>query len=66
MTQVLVLVLPDFSKPFIIEANASGQGVGAVLMQGERPFVFFSQAFSERAQLKSVYEKELMTIALAV
>ena len=49
MTQVPVFALRDFSKPFIIEAKASGQGVGVVLMQGERPIALFSQAFSERA-----------------
>ena len=57
MTQVPALALPDFSKPFIIKADASGQGVGVVLMQGESPIAFFSQAFSERAQLKPVYKK---------
>ena len=32
MTTVLVLVLPDFSAPFIVETDASGHGLGVVLM----------------------------------
>lgn len=42
MGQSLVLALPNFNDTFTIEADALGQGIGAVLMQKGHPIAFFS------------------------
>ncbi|KAL4562417.1 hypothetical protein LXL04_034620 [Taraxacum kok-saghyz] len=64
MTSASFLSLPDFSAPFLIECDASGRGLGAVLMQAGRPVTYFSKALSDRNLNKSAYEKELMALRI--
>ena len=66
MTSLPVLALPDFSQEFVIEMDALGLGLGAVLMQHDRPIAFYSQKLSPLGRVKSVYERELMVIVFAI
>lgn len=66
MTTMSVLAVPNFEKTFIVEADASGKELGAVLMQEGQPIAYMSKTLGEKAQNKSIYEHELMTIILAI
>ena len=46
LTSGPTLELPDFSARFIVDCDASGTGVGAVLHQGADPIAFFSRAMA--------------------
>lgn len=61
-----VLALPDFSTPFILETDASGTGIGAVLMQNGKALAYYSAALCPRNSVMSTYEKEALAIVEAL
>lgn len=65
-----VLVTPDFSKPLIVQTDASETGVGAVLSQlqegEEHPITYISRKLLPREQNYSTIEKECLAIKWAL
>ncbi|RDX67318.1 hypothetical protein CR513_53822, partial [Mucuna pruriens] len=52
MTSLPVLAVPNFYKIFVLETDALGKGLGAILMQEGRPIAYMSQTLSDRAENK--------------
>lgn len=66
-----LLVHPDFSKPFVLQADGSSRGLGAALSQlddngVERPVRFASRALTSAEAKWSTEEHELLAIVWAV
>ena len=61
-----ILKLPDFAQQFIVETDASGTGVGAVLLQSTHPLAYFSKKLPSHLRTASAYVRELYAIMEAV
>ncbi len=67
----LVLRSPDYSRPFLVQTDASQTGVGAVLGQvneegEEHPILYLSRKLLPREQSYGVTEKECLAVVWAV
>jgi hypothetical protein len=57
-----LLQLPDFSKAFEIECDASGVSIGGVLLQERKSIAYFSEKLSGANLNYSIYDKELYAL----
>ncbi|KAL2235732.1 UNVERIFIED_CONTAM: Retrovirus-related Pol polyprotein from transposon, partial [Sesamum indicum] len=66
MSTAPVLALPDFTKLFVVETDASGKGIDVVLMQEGKPIAYLSKALAPKNLGLSSYEKEFLALLLVV
>ena len=65
--QAPILAFPDFDKPFLLEMDASGKGLGAVLSQKQtdgqyHPIAYASRVMNETEQRYHSNKQEFLTL----
>uniref|UniRef100_W5NNB8 Reverse transcriptase RNase H-like domain-containing protein n=1 Tax=Lepisosteus oculatus TaxID=7918 RepID=W5NNB8_LEPOC len=70
LTSQHVLQVPDFSKPFMVQTDASDTGIGAILSQDfeglEHPILYISRKLNPAEKHYSTIEKECLAIKWAL
>lgn len=70
LTTTPILCVPDYSKEFCVQCDASNNGIGAVLFQmvgdDEKPVAYTSRKLSERESRYATSERELLSVLHAV
>ncbi|MCO5567216.1 hypothetical protein L7F22_020905 [Adiantum nelumboides] len=62
LTSQPVLELPDLFKPFEVHCDASGDCLGAVLLQEGHAIAYESRRLHSDEQSLGIYEKELLAV----
>jgi len=66
LTKAPVLALPNFSKTFELECDASGSGVRAVLLHGGHPIAYFSDKLHGATLNYPTYDNEFYALVRAL
>jgi hypothetical protein len=66
LTTAPVLTMPDMEKPFSIYCNASGQGLGCVLMQDGHVVVYASRQLRKHEEKYLTHDMELPAVVHAL
>ena len=66
MTKKPIFVIPDFNKPFQVKCDASGEDIGFVLSQEDRPIAYFSENLNDTKRKYSSYDKEFYAVVQAL
>jgi hypothetical protein len=66
LTTASVLQLPDFTKAFTVECDASGHGFEAVLHHGTGSVAFFSKPIAAHHAKLAAYERKLIGLVHAM
>jgi hypothetical protein len=66
MCTTLFLALLDCTKTFVLECDALGKGIGAILVQYGIPLAFTRKQILERNLGQSTYEKKMLDILHAM
>ena len=69
--QAPILAFPDFNKPFLLETDASGRGLGAVLSQKQadgqyHPIAYASRVMNETEQRYHSNKQEFLALKWAI
>ena len=66
LTNAPILHLPNFAKTFELQCDASGVGIGVVLLQGGHPIAYFSEKLHGATLNYPIYNKELYALVRAL
>nr|KYP61858.1 Retrovirus-related Pol polyprotein from transposon 17.6 [Cajanus cajan] len=66
LTNAPILALLNFEQTFELECDASGFGIGVVLLQGGHPIAYFSEKLHGATLNYPTYDKELYALTIAL